>query len=55
MNRTFAFEQEKRVRRTNFDKKMLIDKHFDYRRADSHRSGATHACLSEMKNLSTFY
>ncbi|MBT7072244.1 MAG: hypothetical protein HN975_15275 [Anaerolineae bacterium] len=34
------------VRRTNFDEKMLIDKHFAYRGADSHRFGATHPLFS---------
>jgi hypothetical protein len=31
------------VRRTNFDKKMLIDKSFAHQRADSHLFGATHS------------
>ncbi|MCP4141398.1 MAG: hypothetical protein GY755_14135 [Chloroflexi bacterium] len=42
-----VFEQERSVRRTFFDKKMLIDKCFACRRADSHRFGATHTRLSE--------
>jgi len=33
------------MRRTNFDKKMLIDKHFAFQRADVHRFGATHTRL----------
>ena len=49
-SRAFGFKREKRVRRTNFDKKMLIDKHFVCRRAYSHRFGATHACLRESPN-----
>ena len=39
------------VRRTNFDKKMLIDKNFTCRRADSHRFGAPHPLLSFSKIL----
>jgi hypothetical protein len=41
---TFALEQKKSVRRTSFDKKMLIDEAFSCRRAVSYRFGATHTC-----------
>ena len=34
------------MRRTNFDKQMLIDKHFAYRGANPHRFGATHPLFS---------
>ena len=33
------------VHRTNFDKKILIDQHFAYRKANSHRFGATRSLL----------
>ncbi len=39
------------VRRTNFDKKMPIDKHFVCRRADSHRFGATHPLISQILKI----
>ncbi len=45
--RTFAFEQKRRVCRTNFDRQILTDKHFSYRREYSYRFGAMHACPSE--------
>ena len=31
------------VRRTNFDRQMLVAKYFALRRADAHRFGATHS------------
>ncbi len=39
----FRIFAQEGVRRTNFDKKTLIDKYFACRRADSHRFGATHS------------
>ena len=48
--RTFAFEQQKLVRRTNFGKKMLIDKLLTIEGQILIVAGATHACLSESPN-----
>ena len=49
INRTFAFKGKKKVRRTFFDKKMFIDKHFCDLSVDSYTLGCD-ALLHERKS-----